>query len=43
MNKTAQPPSGGCVLKPPVLLLGQPETAQPPSGGCVLKHWFRAF
>ena len=34
---TAQPPSGGCVLKPCVgvgLVLG---AAQPPSGGCVLK------
>ena len=39
MNDTAQPPSGGCVLKPGVgtgFVFG---AAQPPSGGCVLKHW----
>ena len=32
-----QPPSGGCVLKPPKLLAITAGAAQPPSGGCVLK------
>ena len=35
-----QPPSGGCVLKHPLLLLLDQENGQPPSGGCVLKLVF---
>ena len=37
-DKTAQPPSGGCVLKHIGYLLGTVFVIQPPSGGCVLKH-----
>ena len=33
-----QPPSGGCVLKPPLPLVSLQFLYQPPSGGCVLKH-----
>ena len=32
-----QPPSGGCVLKPPNYGGSSTVKAQPPSGGCVLK------
>ena len=43
VQATAQPPSGGCVLKLipckslPTLII------QPPSGGCVLKHAAQIF
>ena len=37
-----QPPSGGCVLKLPVLPLGWLLRPQPPSGGCVLKPKMRS-
>ena len=33
-----QPPSGGCVLKPPCMGFLSVISDQPPSGGCVLKH-----
>ena len=33
----AQPPSGGCVLKPYSILVNPDHVVQPPSGGCVLK------
>ena len=33
----AQPPSGGCVLKPILAMPIWPGITQPPSGGCVLK------
>ena len=33
----AQPPSGGCVLKPLALIIEMADIIQPPSGGCVLK------
>ena len=33
----SQPPSGGCVLKPPLLKAALEHIDQPPSGGCVLK------
>ena len=36
--KYVQPPSGGCVLKQPVLDDVRFFLVQPPSGGCVLKH-----
>ena len=32
-----QPPSGGCVLKPPRQVAVELVADQPPSGGCVLK------
>ena len=32
-----QPPSGGCVLKPSVVVGSNGAQSQPPSGGCVLK------
>ena len=35
---TAQPPSGGCVLKPYCIPLPK-AMGQPPSGGCVLKRY----
>ena len=37
-NCAAQPPSGGCVLKPRVGVTENFVMFQPPSGGCVLKH-----
>ena len=36
-NNSNQPPSGGCVLKLPMLQLRGVPVPQPPSGGCVLK------
>ena len=36
--ETAQPPSGGCVLKHQDLIQTYQEKIQPPSGGCVLKQ-----
>ena len=35
----AQPPSGGCVLKPLAFNSLNDLSPQPPSGGCVLKHY----
>ena len=32
-----QPPSGGCVLKPALVVVIVNRLIQPPSGGCVLK------
>ena len=37
MESAAQPPSGGCVLKPHVTTCNNNQDTQPPSGGCVLK------
>ena len=37
ISPTTQPPSGGCVLKPPNALPPASAPGQPPSGGCVLK------
>ena len=37
--REAQPPSGGCVLKPRLLMLNGSCVIQPPSGGCVLKRF----
>ena len=34
----SQPPSGGCVLKPPTSAQRRAKKSQPPSGGCVLKR-----
>ena len=36
--REAQPPSGGCVLKPIQSRLHAGQRGQPPSGGCVLKQ-----
>ena len=33
-----QPPSGGCVLKHPLVQIFHHPLVQPPSGGCVLKR-----
>ena len=38
-GEDVQPPSGGCVLKPPCLIFQTAFNTQPPSGGCVLKRW----
>ena len=35
----AQPPSGGCVLKPLFRKCNRRNGIQPPSGGCVLKQF----
>ena len=35
---TAQPPSGGCVLKQYTANAWSSDYIQPPSGGCVLKQ-----
>ena len=37
-QRLAQPPSGGCVLKPVISKYPVPVHPQPPSGGCVLKR-----
>ena len=38
VGRSAQPPSGGCVLKPCRRGLEKYRPRQPPSGGCVLKR-----
>ena len=38
-NLTAQPPSGGCVLKHHLIICAVVSEKQPPSGGCVLKRF----
>ena len=38
-----QPPSGGCVLKPPFRVFDKIIKNQPPSGGCVLKLFWWSF
>ena len=43
VSVNAQPPSGGCVLKPSGFRSGIPSGFQPPSGGCVLKQQAAAF
>ena len=40
MDKTTQPPSGGCVLKLEKSKKALEQQLQPPSGGCVLKQQF---
>ena len=40
---SAQPPSGGCVLKQLRQYQRDSRPVQPPSGGCVLKHSPNAF
>ena len=37
--KNSQPPSGGCVLKPALVVVIVNRLIQPPSGGCVLKRF----
>ena len=38
LQSGAQPPSGGCVLKPDDSTVDGKVVRQPPSGGCVLKQ-----